>query len=142
MHVKGSQESIRKDAGYNDNESVKFDETKALVTVDGDVIDWTGYEDTANHAMMALSSGSNNEVQSCSKECVESYAKLKQLYNEQKEQIGDANIEIQAYTQALKKVEAQLVCHQRNQVIYEEKLTFMKIDLDVKTDELTYHKKL
>ncbi|GKC49416.1 hypothetical protein Tco_1072161, partial [Tanacetum coccineum] len=87
-------------------------------------------------------SGSDTEVTSCSKECKESYAKLKKLYDEQREQLGDASIEIQAYTQALKKVEAQLVAHQQNQLWYEEKIRFMKIDLDDKTDVLTYHKKL
>ncbi|GKA12998.1 hypothetical protein Tco_0692544 [Tanacetum coccineum] len=87
-------------------------------------------------------SGSNTKVTSCSKEYVESYAKLKKLYDEQREQIGDASIEIQAYTQALKKVVAQLVTHQKNQLWYEEKIRFMKIDLDDKTDVLTYHKKL
>ncbi|GJY16031.1 zinc finger, CCHC-type containing protein [Tanacetum coccineum] len=87
-------------------------------------------------------SGLDTEATSCSKECVESYAKLKKLYDEQREQLGDASIEIQAYTQALKKVEAQLVAHQKNQLWYEEKIRFMKIDLDDKTDVLTYHKKL
>ncbi|GJV99664.1 hypothetical protein Tco_1554916 [Tanacetum coccineum] len=57
-------------------------------------------------------------------------------------QLSDASIEIQAYTQALKKVEAQLVAHQQGQLWYEEKIRFMKIDLDDKTDVLTYHKKL
>ncbi|GJS08580.1 putative ribonuclease H-like domain-containing protein [Tanacetum coccineum] len=59
-----------------------------------------------------------------------------------REQLGDASIEIQAYTQALKKVEAQLVAYQQNQLWYEEKIRFMKIDLDDKTDVLIYHKKL
>ncbi|GJR31542.1 hypothetical protein Tco_1107774 [Tanacetum coccineum] len=59
--------------------------------------------------MAHSNSGSNTEVTSCSKECEESYAKLKKLYDEQREQLGVASIEIQAYTQALKKVEAQLV---------------------------------
>ncbi|GJY85895.1 ribonuclease H-like domain-containing protein [Tanacetum coccineum] len=87
-------------------------------------------------------SGSDTEVTSCSKECVESYAKLKKLYDEQREQLGDASIEIKSYTLALKKVEAQLVCHQQNQLAYEEKIRFMKINLDDITDVLTYHKKL
>ncbi|GJT76872.1 hypothetical protein Tco_1043597 [Tanacetum coccineum] len=60
------------------------------------------------------------EVTSCSKECKESYAKLKKLYDEQREQLGDASIEIQAYTQALKKVEAQLVAHQQGQLCEDE----------------------
>ncbi|GJW96075.1 hypothetical protein Tco_0177883 [Tanacetum coccineum] len=56
------------------------------------------------------------QVNSCSKECKESYAKLKKLYDEQRAQLSDASIEIQAYTQALKKVEAQLVAHQQGQL--------------------------
>ncbi|GKB41277.1 ribonuclease H-like domain-containing protein, partial [Tanacetum coccineum] len=64
------------------------------------------------------------------------------LAQTQREQLGDASIEIQAYTQALKKVEAQLVAHQQSQLWYEKKIRFMKVDLDDKTDVLTYHKKL
>ncbi|GJS52883.1 ribonuclease H-like domain-containing protein [Tanacetum coccineum] len=84
---------------------------------------YTGHseDEQENYALMAYSnSGSDTE----------------------REQLGDASIEIQAYTQALKKVEAQLVAHQQNQLWYEEKIRFMKIDLDDKTDVLTYHKKL
>ncbi|GJU31450.1 ribonuclease H-like domain-containing protein [Tanacetum coccineum] len=105
-----------------------------LKTMEGDL------ENRRN--LKLCNSGSDTEVTSCSKECVESYAKLKKLYDEQREQLGDASIEIQAYTQALKKVEAQLVTHQKNQLWYEEKIRFMKIDLDDKTNVLTYHKKL
>ncbi|GJZ17080.1 hypothetical protein Tco_0553203 [Tanacetum coccineum] len=101
---------------FDAKEPVGFDKTKeepkALVTLDGDGVDWTGHaeDEQENFALMAYSnSGSDTEVTSCSKECVESYAKLKKLYDEQREQLGDASIEIQAYTQALKKVEAQLM---------------------------------
>ncbi|GJV25784.1 putative ribonuclease H-like domain-containing protein [Tanacetum coccineum] len=146
---KGNQESRRRDAGNtrykakdNGRRPGKQEEPKALVTLDGEGVDWTGHaeDEQENFALMAYSnSGSDTEVKSCSKECVESYAKLKKLYDEQREQLGDASIEIQAYTQALKKVEAQLVAHQKNQLWYEEKIRFMKIDLDDKTDVLTYH---
>ncbi|GJQ93929.1 ribonuclease H-like domain-containing protein [Tanacetum coccineum] len=149
---KGNQEGRRRDTGNtgykakdNGRRPGKQEEPKALVTLDGDGVDWTGHaeDEQENFALMAYSnSGSNTEVTSCSKECEESYAKLKKLYDEQREQLGDASIEIQAYTQALKKVEAQLVCHQQNQLVYEEKIRFMKIDLDDKTNVLTYHKKL
>ncbi|GKD82901.1 hypothetical protein Tco_1349740, partial [Tanacetum coccineum] len=43
----------------------------------------------------------------------ESYDKLKKLYDVQREQLSDASIEIKAYSQGLKKVEAQLVAHQQ-----------------------------
>ncbi|GJV98376.1 ribonuclease H-like domain-containing protein [Tanacetum coccineum] len=149
---KGNQESRRRDAwntGYREKDNGrrpgKNEEPKALVTLDGEGVDWTGHaeDEQDDFALMAYSnSGSDTEVTSCLKECVESYAKLKKLYDEQREQLGDASIEIQAYTQALKKAEAQLVVHQKNQLWYEEKIRFMKIDLDYKTDVLTYHKKL
>ncbi|GJR49131.1 putative ribonuclease H-like domain-containing protein [Tanacetum coccineum] len=149
---KGKQDSRRRDVGYTGYKSKdnrrrpgKQEEPKALVTLDGDGVDWTSYseDEQENYALMAYSnSGSNTEVNSCLKECKESYAKLKKLYDEQRKQLGDASIKIQAYTQALKKIEAQLVSHQQNQLWYKEKIRFMKIDLDDKTDVLIYHKKL
>ncbi|GJR01775.1 ribonuclease H-like domain-containing protein [Tanacetum coccineum] len=122
----------------------KKEESKALVTVDGESVDWTTHsEDDENYAFMASnSSGSDTQVPSCSNECKESYANLKRLYDAQREQLSDASVEIKAYTQGLKKVEAQLVAHQQGQLWYEQKIKFMKIDLDDKTDVLTYHKKL
>ncbi|GJZ10109.1 hypothetical protein Tco_0544868 [Tanacetum coccineum] len=120
---KANQESRRRDAGNtgykakdNGRRPGKYEEPKALVTLDGDGVDWTGHaeDEQENFALMAHSnSGSNTEVTSCSKECEESYAKLKKLYNEQREQLGVA-----------------------------KKIRFMKIDLDDKTNVLTYHKKL
>nr|GEU40018.1 putative ribonuclease H-like domain-containing protein [Tanacetum cinerariifolium] len=61
-------------------------------------------------------SGCDNEVQSCSKTYAKSYARVKKLYNKQREKLGNASVEITAYTLALKK--------------------------DDKTDVLAYHKKL
>ncbi|GJT48161.1 ribonuclease H-like domain-containing protein [Tanacetum coccineum] len=126
---KGNQDSRRRDA-WNTRNKDKENRRRSE-------------DEQENYALMACSSsGSDTEVTSCSKECKESYAKLKKLYDEQREQLGDASIEIQAYTQALKKVEAQLVAHQQSQLWYEEKIRFMKVDLVDKTDVLTYHKKL
>ncbi|GJZ11090.1 hypothetical protein Tco_0545849, partial [Tanacetum coccineum] len=122
----------------------KKEESRALVTVDGECVDWTAHsEDDENFAFMASnSSASDTQVPSCSNECKESYANLKRLYDAQREQLSDASVEIKAYTQGLKKVEAQLVAHQQGQLWYEQKIKFMKIDLDDKTDVLIYHKKL
>ncbi|GJZ83067.1 ribonuclease H-like domain-containing protein [Tanacetum coccineum] len=107
---KGNQESRRRDAGNigykaqdNRRRPGKHEEPKALVTLDGDGVDWTGHaeDEQENFALMAYNnSGFDTEV------------------------------------------EAQLVCHQKNQLVYEEKIRFMKIDLDDKTNVLIYHKKL
>ncbi|GKA71837.1 ribonuclease H-like domain-containing protein, partial [Tanacetum coccineum] len=125
---KGNQDSRRRDAGYTRYKAkdsrrrpVKQEEPKALVTLDGEGVDWTSHseDEQENYAFMAYNnSGSDTEVTSCLKECKESYVKLKKLYDEQREQLGDASVEIQAYTQALKKVEAQLVAHQQNKLWY------------------------
>nr|GFC89906.1 hypothetical protein [Tanacetum cinerariifolium] len=63
-------------------------------------------EDAHNYAIMVYSSsnsGSEIEVKSCSKSCEESYGRLKKLYNEQRDKLGDASVEIIAYTLALKR---------------------------------------
>nr|GEU54060.1 ribonuclease H-like domain-containing protein [Tanacetum cinerariifolium] len=111
---KGNQESGRRDTGNtgykardNGRRPTKHDEPKAMVTIDGDGVDWTSHaeDDIENYALMVFNfsnSGSDTEVTFCSKECEESYAKLKKIYDEQREQLGDASIEIQAYTLALK----------------------------------------
>nr|GEX89569.1 hypothetical protein [Tanacetum cinerariifolium] len=115
MRAKRNQDSKRRDDGYNGNKArdngrrlAYQDDSKALVTIDGEDIDWSGHveEDAQNYDMMAYSSsnsGSDNEVKSCSKTCEESYARLKKLYDEQRDKLGDASVEITAYTLALKR---------------------------------------
>ncbi|GKA25095.1 ribonuclease H-like domain-containing protein, partial [Tanacetum coccineum] len=145
--IKGNQDNRRRDAwnsGTKDGSRTgKKEDSKALVTIDGEGVDWSNQSEDEDYALMACnSSDSDTEVISCSNKCKESYANLKKLYDAQREQLSDASIEIKAYSQGLKKVEAQLVAHQQGQLWYEQKIKFMKIDLDDKTDVLTYHKKL
>ncbi|GJV34301.1 ribonuclease H-like domain-containing protein [Tanacetum coccineum] len=105
--TKGNQDSKRRDAWNSRNKDMrrsdKQEDSKALVTIDREGVDWTSHlEEEEDYALMACnSSGLDTE-----------------------------------------KVEAQLVAHQQGQLWYEEKIRFMKIDLDDKTDVLTYHKKL
>ncbi|GJU82368.1 putative ribonuclease H-like domain-containing protein [Tanacetum coccineum] len=84
-------------------------------TIDGEGVDWTSHsEEEEDYALMACnSSGSDTEVTSCLNECKESYAKLKKLYDAQREQLSDASIEIQAYNQGLSKLKQILVAHQQ-----------------------------
>ncbi|GKC80084.1 hypothetical protein Tco_1130858, partial [Tanacetum coccineum] len=145
--IKGTQDNRRRDAWNSRNKdgsrNVQKEDSKALVTINGEGVDWTNHSEDEDYALMACnSSDSNTEVISCTNKCKESYAKLKKLYDAQREQLSDASIEIKAYSQGLEKVEAQLVAHQQGQLWYEQKIKFMKIDLDDKTDVLTYHKKL
>ncbi|GJY38062.1 ribonuclease H-like domain-containing protein [Tanacetum coccineum] len=110
---KGNQDIGRRDAGNtgykakdNRRRPGKQENPKALLTLDGYGVDRTCHakDKQENFALMAYShSGSDTKVTSCSKECEESYSKLKKLYDEHKEQLGDASMEIKAYTLALAK---------------------------------------
>nr|GEW00364.1 hypothetical protein [Tanacetum cinerariifolium] len=113
--AKGNQDSRRRDVRYNGNKtkdngrrSAYQDDSKALVIIDGEDIDWSGHieKDAQNYAMMAYSSSnsdSDNNVKSCSKACEESYARIKKLYDDQRDKLGDASVEITVYTLALKR---------------------------------------
>ncbi|GJY46479.1 ribonuclease H-like domain-containing protein [Tanacetum coccineum] len=146
--IKGTQDNRRRDAWNSGNKdgsrTVQKEDSKALVTIDGEGVDWTNHSEDEDYALMACnSSDSDTEVISCTNKCKESYANLKKLYDAQREQLSDASIEIKAYSQGLKKVEAQLVAHQQGANYgMNIMIKFMKIDLDDKTDVLTYHKKL
>ncbi|GJZ81351.1 hypothetical protein Tco_0646345 [Tanacetum coccineum] len=119
MRTKPGVDSLSfNDLNKDGRRSGKQEDSKGLVTIDGEGVDWTSHsEEEEDYALMACSSsGSDTEVTSCSKECI--------------------------ITQAETEVEAQLVAYQQSQLWYEENIRFIKIDLDDKIDVLTYHKKL
>ncbi|GKA80094.1 hypothetical protein Tco_0786690, partial [Tanacetum coccineum] len=80
------------DAGISGNKDVsragQKEDSKALVTVDGEGVDWTTHSEDEDYALMASnSSDSDTEVITCSNKCKESYANLKKLYDAQREQL-------------------------------------------------------
>nr|GEY75533.1 ribonuclease H-like domain-containing protein [Tanacetum cinerariifolium] len=67
--AKGNQDSKRRDGGYNGNKArdnerrhAYQDDSKALVTIDGEDIDWSGHveKDTRNYVIMAYSSSNSS----------------------------------------------------------------------------------
>ncbi|GKC12608.1 putative ribonuclease H-like domain-containing protein [Tanacetum coccineum] len=60
--------------------------------------------------------------------CVKTYETLQKQFNEQRQTLSKANLEIIAYQLGLESVEAQLVVHQKSKVVYEEKM-HLKIKL-------------
>ncbi|GJT46840.1 putative ribonuclease H-like domain-containing protein [Tanacetum coccineum] len=104
--IKGNQDSRRRHAWNSDNkDGRRFDkqeDSKALVTIDGEGVDWTSHsEEEEDYALMAYnSSGSDTE----------------------REQLSDASIVIKAYTQGLKKVETQLVAHHKESELEKQPL--------------------
>ncbi|GJW10310.1 hypothetical protein Tco_1576137 [Tanacetum coccineum] len=80
-----------------------------LLTMDDGIVNWGEHteDQETNHALMVISSSS--EVSLCSKTCINSYNDLKTLCDEQMNQLGDQEVQILAYSQAVKKLELKLI---------------------------------
>nr|GEW59692.1 hypothetical protein [Tanacetum cinerariifolium] len=74
------------------------------------------------------SSSSDTKVHTCSKECLQSYQALQKQYDQQCELLNKANLEIIAYQLGLESLEARIVIHQKNEVVFEEDIAFLKYD--------------
>ncbi|GJX46223.1 ribonuclease H-like domain-containing protein [Tanacetum coccineum] len=111
-------------------------ETPANVLVVQDGIggyDWSfqAKEGPTDFALMAhLSSGSssssssNTKVQNFSKECLESYQSLQKQLDQQRDALKKSNLEIISYQIGLESLEARIVIQQKNEVVYEEDISF------------------
>ncbi|GJS18658.1 hypothetical protein Tco_0413130 [Tanacetum coccineum] len=133
MRVKRFYKKTGRKLIFNGKEPVGFDKTKdnALIIQDGLRYDWSyiAQDEPTKIALMAYtsnSSGSDTEEQSCSKNCVKTYEKLQKQFDEQRQTLSKANLEIVAYQLSLESVEAQLVVHQKNEVVFEEKIAILE----------------
>ncbi|GJW81169.1 xylulose kinase-1 [Tanacetum coccineum] len=135
---KGTNDGKKRDSFYQDQGAGKKEQNQnCLLTMDDGVVNWgehTVEEVETNHALMAISS--NNEVSLCSKTCIDSYNKLKTLCDEQTNQLGEQEAKILAYNQAVKKLEAQIVTFQKQQLSLNEQLTFQANELYEKDEKL------
>ncbi|GJZ07023.1 putative ribonuclease H-like domain-containing protein [Tanacetum coccineum] len=142
--AKGTHDGKKKrDSFYQHQEAGKQEKNQmGLLTMDDGIVNWgehTEVEET-NHALMAISS--SNEVTLCSKTCIDSYNTLKLLCDEQMNQLGDQEAQILAYSQAVKKLEAQLVTFQKQQLSLNEKLTFQANEIYEKDEKLKRYRRI
>nr|GEU71747.1 hypothetical protein [Tanacetum cinerariifolium] len=146
----GNMSRDDENAGYkgrdNGKRLAREKDEKALVVQDRlGTYDWSYQveEEATDFALMAFtlnpssSSSLNSEVQSCSKQCVQSYEQLKNLFDEQLEKLRKANLEIVGYQYGLESIEGQLRVYQQNEVIYEEKIGVLEYDIKDKKEEVT-----
>ncbi|GJV05665.1 hypothetical protein Tco_1343321 [Tanacetum coccineum] len=144
FNSKGTHDGKKKrDSFYQHQEAGKQEKNQmGLLTMDDGIVNWgehTEAEET-NHALMAISS--SNEVTLCSKTCIDSYNTLKTLCDEQMNQLGDQEAQILAYSQAVKKLEAQLVTFQKQQLSLNEKLTFQANEIYEKDEKLKRYRRI
>nr|GEY04049.1 ribonuclease H-like domain-containing protein [Tanacetum cinerariifolium] len=110
-------------------------QANALVVTDEICYDWSyqAEEGPTDFALMAFSSSgsysSDTEVNTCSKECMHSYQTLQKQYDQQREILNKANLEIIAYQLGLESLEARIVVHQKNEAIFEKDIAFLKYDV-------------
>ncbi|GJR58383.1 ribonuclease H-like domain-containing protein [Tanacetum coccineum] len=141
---KGTNDGKKRDSFYQDQGAGKKEQNQnCLLTMDDGVVNWgehTVEEEETNHALMAISS--NTEVSLCSKTCIDSYNKLKTLYDEQMNQLGEQEAKILAYTLAVKKLEAQIVTFQKQQLSLNEQLTFQANEIYAKDEKLKRYRRI
>nr|GEV86579.1 hypothetical protein [Tanacetum cinerariifolium] len=111
----------------------------ALVVQDGLVgYDWSyqAEKGPTDFALMARSSdlanSSNSKVQSCLNECLQSFKKFQKQYDQQKEILNRANLEILGYQYGLESLEERIRVHQKNETVFEESIAFLKYDVQVR----------
>ncbi|GJW68615.1 ribonuclease H-like domain-containing protein [Tanacetum coccineum] len=136
------------DTGYrsrdNSRRPAKEENAKALVVVDGaGGYDWSSIDqdEPTKYALMAFTSSSlssDSEVNSCSKDCVKSYEKLQKLYDEQREHLNKANLDIVAYQYGPELVESRLIVHQKNEVANEERIAILEYAVKDKDNSIIY----
>ncbi|GKC22541.1 ribonuclease H-like domain-containing protein [Tanacetum coccineum] len=101
----------------------------ALVVQDGiGGYDWSfqAEEGPTDFALMAhLSSGSSSSSSSNTE------------FDQQREVLSKANLEIIAYQLGLESLEARIVVHQKNEAVYEEDIAFLKYDVKVRDNSIT-----
>ncbi|GJS20180.1 reverse transcriptase domain-containing protein [Tanacetum coccineum] len=121
----------------------RFQQLLSQLEAHGAEINWgehTVEEVEMNHALMAISS--NNEVSLCSKTCIDSYNKLKPQCDEQTNQLGEQEVKILGYDQAVKKLEAKVVTFQKQHLSLNEQLTFQANELYEKDEKLKKYRRI
>ncbi|GKB84963.1 putative ribonuclease H-like domain-containing protein [Tanacetum coccineum] len=141
---KGTNDGKKRDSFYQDQGAGKKEQNQnCLLTMDDGVVNWgehTIEEEETNHALMAINS--NYKVSLCSKTCIDSYNKLKTLCDEQTNQLGEQEAKILAYTLAVKKLEAQVVTFQKQQLSLNEQLTFQANEIYAKDEKLKKYRRI
>ncbi|GJV98692.1 ribonuclease H-like domain-containing protein [Tanacetum coccineum] len=110
--------------------------SQALVAQDGlGGYDWSNdFDEPVNYALMAISSSSSssssdNEVQNCSKQCLESFKTLQKNFDSEREKHSRARLEIQGYELALESLESRILRHEKNELAWGEKYEFQNYEL-------------
>ncbi|GJW93179.1 hypothetical protein Tco_0172851 [Tanacetum coccineum] len=126
IRIKRFMKKTRRNLNLNGKEAVGLDMTK---DEDGPI----------KFALMAYTSqglssslSSDTEVHACSKKNLKSFEALQKQYDQQREDLSKSSLEIIGYQMGLESLEARIVVHEKNELVYEEKIAFLNYDVQVK----------
>nr|GEZ31677.1 hypothetical protein [Tanacetum cinerariifolium] len=99
--------------------------------------DWSyqAKEEPANFALMATTSSSfssDNEVQSCFKDCSKAYKQLHSQYDKLTDEFHKSRIDVLSYQASLESVEARLVVYKQNESILQENINMLKNEVEAR----------
>ncbi|GJS77251.1 hypothetical protein Tco_0727132 [Tanacetum coccineum] len=135
---KSGKNQGRRSYGDNGRSNAPINESssQALVAQDGlEGYDWSNdFDEPVNYALMAISSSCSsssfdNEVQKCSKQCLESFKTLQKNYDSEREKHNKARLEVQGYEIALESLESRILGHEKNELAWGEKYEFQNYEL-------------
>ncbi|GKF80593.1 hypothetical protein Tco_0239195 [Tanacetum coccineum] len=107
--------------------------------------DWSNdFDEPVNYALMVISSSSSsssadNEVQNCSKQCLESFKTLEKNFDIEREKHSRARLEIQGYELALESLKSRILRHEKNELAWGKKYEFQNYEFkcrEIKIDNL------
>ncbi|GJQ89783.1 hypothetical protein Tco_0000922 [Tanacetum coccineum] len=112
---KSGRNQGKRSYGDNDRRNATTNEPSSQELVARDV----------NYALMAISSSSSssssdNDVQNCSKQCLESFKILQKNFDREREKHSRARLEIQGYELALESIESRILGHEKNEMAWDE----------------------
>nr|GEX23807.1 ribonuclease H-like domain-containing protein [Tanacetum cinerariifolium] len=131
IRVKRFIKKTGRNLNFNGKETIGFDKIKSYQAEEGPT-------DFALSAFSSSgSSSSDTEVNTFSKKCLKSYQTLQKQYDQQRKILNKANIEIIAYQLGLESLESIIVVYQKNEVVFEEDIAFLKYVVKVRDNSIT-----
>ncbi|GJR23716.1 putative ribonuclease H-like domain-containing protein [Tanacetum coccineum] len=133
----------RRITGFQRNEcfhliNQKLSATTAMWRMTGIGGSWNGVIDFGSRNSQLFFNGNSsssssvlsiNEVQKCSKQCLESFKTLQKNYDSEREKHSRARLEIQGYELALESLESRILVHEKNELAWGEKYEFQNYEL-------------
>nr|GEW81616.1 hypothetical protein [Tanacetum cinerariifolium] len=118
--------------------------SKAMLAIDGVGFDWSDMAEEqvqTNMALMAFSDSKVNNDKSRIKSCLKNYETLKKQCDDLIVKLNQTEFTAATYKRGLATIEEQLVTYKKNEVLFSEEVTVLKIEVACKDYEINVHQR-